>query len=91
MRIAPSLQLTAPERQQLTQWARGRQTPVRLVLRAKIALLAAEGSLLSTCLPRHRHQEWLRFMRLIDRHIPQGKALYLIADNYATHKHPTVQ
>ena len=43
MRIAPSLRLTASERQQLTQWARGRRTPARLVLRAKIALLAAEG------------------------------------------------
>jgi transposase len=43
MRIAPSLQLTEPERQQLAQWARGRRTPARLVLRAKIALLAAEG------------------------------------------------
>ena len=43
MRIAPSLLLTEPERQQLTQWARGRRTPARLVLRAKIALLADEG------------------------------------------------
>jgi hypothetical protein len=42
-------------------------------------------------LPRHRHQEWLRFLRLIDRQVPQGRALHLIADNYATHKHPTVQ
>ncbi|TKB67688.1 MAG: hypothetical protein E8D47_03805 [Nitrospira sp.] len=33
----------------------------------------------------------MRFLRLIDRHIPQGKALHLIADNYATHNHPTVQ
>jgi transposase len=55
------------------------------------ALNVAEGSLLSTCLPRHRHQEWLRFLRLIDRQIPHDKALHLIADNYATHKHPTVQ
>jgi hypothetical protein len=55
------------------------------------ALNVAEGSLLSTCLPRHRHQEWLRFLRLIDRQVPQGTALHLIADNYATHKHPTVQ
>jgi hypothetical protein len=54
------------------------------------ALNVAEGSILSTCLPRHRHQEGLRFLRLIDRQIPQGKALHLIADNYATHKHPTV-
>ena len=55
------------------------------------ALNVAEGSLISTCLPRHRHQEWLRFLRLIERQVPQGKALHLIADNYATHTHPTVQ
>ena len=55
------------------------------------ALNVAEGSILSTCLPRHRHQQWLTFLRLIDRQIPQGQALHLIADNYATHKHPTVQ
>ena len=55
------------------------------------ALNVAEGSIRSTCLPRHRHQEWLTFLRLIDRQIPQGKALHLIADNYATHKHPVVQ
>ena len=36
MRIAPSLQVTEPERQQLEPWARGRRTPARLVLRAKI-------------------------------------------------------
>ena len=45
------------------------------------ALNVAEGSILSTCLPRHRHQEWLTFLRLIDRQVPQGKALHLIADN----------
>lgn len=55
------------------------------------ALNVAEGSLISTCLPRHRHQEWLRFLRLIDRQTPQDKTLHLIADNYATHKHPAVQ
>lgn len=55
------------------------------------ALHVAEGSILSTCLPRHRHQEWLTFLRLIDRQISQGKTLHLIAHNYATHKHPTVQ
>lgn len=55
------------------------------------ALNVAEGSIISTCLPRHRHQEWLRFLRLIDRQSPPGQALHLIADNYATHKHPTVQ
>ena len=43
MRIAPSIQVTELERQQLAQWARGRRTPARLVLRAHIMLLAAEG------------------------------------------------
>ena len=51
----------------------------------------SEGSLLATCLPRHRPQEWLTFLRLIDRPVPPGTALHLIADNYATHQHPTVQ
>jgi transposase len=40
---------------------------------------------------RHRHQEWLKFLRLIDRSTPNGLDLHLIADNYATHKHPTVK
>ncbi len=43
MRIAPAIQLIARERQQLELWARGRRTPARLVLRAKIVLLAAAG------------------------------------------------
>ncbi len=55
------------------------------------ALNVAEGNVISTCLPRHRHTEWLTFLRLIDEQTPQDKALHLIADNYATHKHPKVQ
>ncbi len=55
------------------------------------ALNVAEGKVLSTCLPHHRHREWLTFLRLIDRETPKDKALHLIVDNYATHKHPTVQ
>jgi hypothetical protein len=55
------------------------------------ALTVAEGSLLATCLPRHRPQGWLTFLRLIDRPLPPGTALHLLADNYATQKHPTVQ
>jgi len=43
MRIAPAVHLSGPERQQIEQWARGRRTPARLVLRAKIVLLAAAG------------------------------------------------
>ena len=41
---------------------------------------------------RHcRHTEWLTFLKQIDRETPTGKTLHLIADNYATHKHPVVQ
>jgi hypothetical protein len=56
MRIAPSLRLTEPERQQLTQWARGRRTPARRVLRATMALLATEGhdNQHLTCRPGHQ-------------------------------------
>jgi len=44
------------------------------------------------CDDRHRHQEWLRFLRVIDEATPRGKELHLIVDNYATHKHhPKVQ
>lgn len=42
-------------------------------------------------MPRHTHLEWLKFLRLIDRSTAQDKELHLIADNYATHKHPTVK
>lgn len=55
------------------------------------ALNVAEGKVISTCLPRHRHTEWLQFLRLIDDQTPKDKPLHLIADNYATHKHPKVQ
>ncbi len=55
------------------------------------ALNVAEGKVISTCLPRHRHTEWLTFLRVIDDQTPKDTPLHLIVDNYATHKHPTVQ
>ena len=55
------------------------------------ALNALDGSVIGTCKPRHRHQEWLGFLRLIDRQTPSQKELDLICDNYATHQHPVVQ
>lgn len=50
-----------------------------------------DGTVISMCDDRHRHQEWLRFLRVIDNVAPPDKQLHLIADNYATHKHPNVQ
>ncbi len=55
------------------------------------ALEVAEGRLIGTCLPRHRHQEWLQFLKLIDAQTPPDLDLHLIVDNYATHKHPKVK
>ena len=42
-------------------------------------------------MPRHRHHEWLRFMKRLHRATPKHLALHIICDNYATHKHPAVK
>jgi transposase len=55
------------------------------------ALDVATGKVIGQCMPRHRHQEWLKFLRAIDRATSKALDLHLIADNYATHKHPTVK
>ena len=55
------------------------------------ALNVLDGTILSTCMPRHRHQEWLKFLKMIDTKVEPGKAVHVICDNYATHKHPKVQ
>jgi transposase len=55
------------------------------------ALNVLEGHVIGTCMPRHRHQEWIKFLIHIDRSTPPDVDLHLIADNYATHKHPKVR
>lgn len=55
------------------------------------ALDTATGEVYGLCQQRHRHQEWLHFLRMIDQTISAEKEIYLICDNYATHKHPRVQ
>jgi len=55
------------------------------------ALNVLDGQVIAQCQQRHRHTEWLKFLRKIDRETPKDKMLHLIADNYATHKHPAVQ
>jgi transposase/transposase-like protein len=55
------------------------------------ALNYLEGKVVSMLSDKHRHQEWLQFLKRIDREAPKGVQLHLIADNYATHKHPEVQ
>ena len=53
------------------------------------ALEVATGRVEQTCLPRHRHQEFLAFLKQVAKAYPREK-LHLVCDNYATHKHPTV-
>lgn len=55
------------------------------------ALDVADGRLIGTCMKRHRHQEWIQFLKLIDKRTPADLELHIIADNYATHKHPKVK
>jgi transposase len=55
------------------------------------ALEMASGKLIGRCMKRHRHQEWLKFLKLIDAATPPELDLHLIADNYCTHKHAKVR
>ncbi len=55
------------------------------------ALNTANGEVFGLCQEKHRHQEWLKFLRMIDQTIPANKKIYLICDNYSTHKHARVQ
>ncbi len=55
------------------------------------ALNVLEGKVIGQCLPRHRHQEFLKFLRRLDAETPPHLDLHLIVDNYATHKHAAVR
>ena len=55
------------------------------------ALNILEGKVIGSCYPRHRHVEFLKFLRQIDRAVAQDLDIHLILDNYGTHKHPKVK
>ena len=55
------------------------------------ALSMLDGKVIGDCMPRHRHQEFIRFLNKIDAETPAGLDLHLIVDNYSTHKHPKVK
>jgi len=55
------------------------------------ALDVASGNVLTQCKARHRHQEFLTFLRHIDANVPEGLDIHLVVDNYATHKHAKVR
>jgi transposase/transcriptional regulator with XRE-family HTH domain len=54
------------------------------------ALNMLDGSVIGNCMPRHRHQEFIRFLQIINAKTPIDLDLHLIVDNYGTHKHPRV-
>ena len=55
------------------------------------ALNVLEGTVIGSCLARHRHQEFRKFLNLLDAQTPPDVAIHAIVDNYATHKHPAIQ
>src|SRR5918993_3165563 len=55
------------------------------------ALNVLDGKVLSQCRERHTHEDWIAFLRLIDRETPTENDVHVIADNYSAHKHPKVQ
>jgi DDE superfamily endonuclease len=50
-----------------------------------------EGKVIGRCMQKHRHQEFIRFLNQIEAQVPAKKAVHVILDNYATHKHPKVR
>lgn len=55
------------------------------------ALNIANGNVLTQCKQRHRHQEFLQFLKHIEQNVPQKLEVHLIIDNYATHKHDAIK
>jgi len=55
------------------------------------ALNVLDGKVIGDCMPRHRHQEFIRFLKTIDQQTPPGLNLHIVIDNYGAHKHPRVQ
>ncbi len=55
------------------------------------ALDVLTGGVIGQCLPRHRHIEFLKFLRTIDAEVPEGLEIHLILDNYSTHNHANVK
>jgi len=55
------------------------------------ALNVLDGKVIGDCMPLHRHQEFIRFLKRIDQETPTGLKLHIIVDNYSAHKHPRVR
>ena len=54
------------------------------------ALSVLDGTIISRCMQRHRHREFIDFLNVVERQVPAGRVIHAVLDNYATHKHPKV-
>ena len=76
-------------------WGTAKTSPTILSVQGTTTLFAAldtaKGTVLTRCRQRHRHQEYLDFLRQIDNNVPPDLDVHVIVDNYATHKHPRVK
>ena len=55
------------------------------------AMNVLDGTVIGRNMQRHRHQEFIRFLNVVERQVPAGKTIHAIIDNYAAHKHPNVR
>ena len=55
------------------------------------AMNVLDGTVIGRNMQRHRHQEFIRFLNVVEREVPAGKTIHAILDNYAAHKHPDVR
>ncbi len=79
------------DRSRLEQLVRSRTTTWRMVARAQIVRASPLIAHARDCMPHHRHQEFLAFLRQMVRSVPKDLAVHVILDNYATHKHAAVK
>jgi hypothetical protein len=101
MRKGIIVSATAADRARLEAVVANRNSPQKHVWRARIVLLSADGvgtveimrrtGKSKTCMQRHRHQEFTRFLDALEREVPAGKIVHAILDNYGAHKHPKVR
>ena len=59
--------------------------------RYSAAMNVLDGTVIGRNMQRHRHQEFIRFLNVIEKQVPVGKTIHAIVDNYAAHKHPNVR
>ena len=92
MRAGIVVKVTPEDRRRLEAIVGDRNAPQKHVWRAKIAALnILDGTVIGHNMKRHRHQEFVRFLKTIEARVPKRKAIHAIVDNYATHKHPKVR